>query len=211
MVAMALLPTVIGIRKATPLVAMVMLVMEAYLVYHYRHALNINVIWRVIAAAILGIPFGILFLSKLDEEIVLTVLGVVITGYALIALLKVRLPGLRHQAWGYFFGFLGGLLGGAYNTSGPPVILYGDCRGWSPEKFKSNLQGYFLAIGVVIVSGHLWNGGFTPQVWRYFLISLPVILLGILAGTSLDRFVNQEAFRKVVLGLLVVMGLRLIF
>ena len=210
MVAMALLPSVLGIKVATPLVALVMLVMEAYLIYHYRHALSIKVIWRVVMAAALGIPIGIIFLSRLDEKVVLTVLGVVITGYSLFALINVRLPQLKHPAWGYLFGLLGGLLGGAYNTSGPPVILYGDCRGWEPEAFKSNLQGYFLVVSIIVALGHAWDGNFTLDVWRYFLISIPALVVGILGGTSLDKFTNKETFRKAVLALLVIMGVRLI-
>ena len=34
--------------------------------------------------------------------------------------------------------------------------------------------------------------------------------LGLLAGTSLDRFLDPQVFRKIVLVLLVVMGVRLI-
>ncbi len=211
LVAMALLPPVLGIQTATPLVAIVMIPLEFYLLYHYRHALNVAGIWRVIVAAILGIPFGIIFLTQLNENLVLTVLGIVITGYSLFALLNLELPKMAHPAWGYFFGFLGGLLGGAYNTSGPPVIVYGNCLRWDPDEFKSNLQGYFLIASIAIAIGHTWDRNLTPEVWRLFLISLPAIAIGIWAGTSLDKFLNPETFRKIVLGLLILMGLRLIF
>jgi len=211
LVAMALLPPIIGIRTTTPFVALVLFPLVIYLLIHYRKALNIGVIWRITAAALIGIPIGILYLSQLDEGIVLTVLGVVITGYALYALLNFRLPQLSHPAWGYAVGFLGGLLGGAYNTAGPPVILYGDCRRWEPDEFKSNLQGFLLISSIVVNLGHTWNGNHTPEVWHYFLISLPALVLGVLAGATLNRYVNPAVFRKIVLVLLVVMGLRLIF
>lgn len=211
LVAMALLPPVLGIQTATPLVALIMLPLEIYLLLHYRHALNIAVIWRVILAAVLGIPLGIIFLSQLDEEIVLTALGIVITGYALFALLNLKLPKMAHPAWGYGFGFLAGLLGGAYNTSGPPVIVYGNCLRWDPDEFKSNLQGFFLISSIVIALGHAWDRNLTPEVWRFFLVCLPAVVIGIWAGTSLDKYLNPEIFRKIVLVLLIVMGIRLIF
>ncbi len=211
LVAMALLPPVLGIQIATPLVAIVMLPLEIFLLMHYRHALNVSVIWRVIVAAIVGIPFGIIFLTQLDEELVLAVLGMVITGYSLFALLNLKLPTMAHPAWGYGFGFIAGLLGGAYNTSGPPVIVYGNCLRWDPDEFKSNLQGFFLVASFFIAIGHAWDRNLTPEVWRLFLISLPAIVVGIWAGTSLDKYLNPESFRKIVLVLLVVMGLRLIF
>jgi len=211
LVAMALLPPIIGIQISTPLVALVMIPLEAYLIVHYRHALNISVIWRVVLASIVGIPFGILFLSQLNEKIVMTVLGLVISGYSLFALFKIRLPVLKNLAWGYLFGLLAGLLGGAYNTAGPPVIVYGNILGWKRGEFKSNLQGFFILTSLVVAAGHAWSGNLSPEVWRLFLISLPAIAIGSLAGTSLDNHLNPETFRKIVLILLVVMGVRMIF
>ena len=42
------------------------------------------------------------------------------------------------------FGFFAGILGGAYNTNGPPVVIYGSLRKWSPATFRATLQGYFF-------------------------------------------------------------------
>ena len=52
LVSMALLPAMIGIRVATPLVAVVALVLEIVLIVRYRQALDIKSIWRVILAAL---------------------------------------------------------------------------------------------------------------------------------------------------------------
>jgi uncharacterized membrane protein YfcA len=135
---------------------------------------------------------------------------VIITGYALYALLKFKLPELRHPSWAYGTGLLAGMLGGAYNTSGPPVIIYGNCRRWQPAEFKSNLQGFFVVNSLFVFIGHALGGNLTPLVWRYYLWSLPVLAVGIILGTSMDRLFNPETFRKIVLWLLVVMGVRLI-
>ena len=132
LIAMALLPPIIGIRVATPLVAVVVLALEIVLIIRFRQALDVKAIWRVVLAALIGTPFGVYFLTKVDEKISLTVLGVIITGYAIYALLGLKMPRLENSFWAYLAGLFGGLLGGAYNTSGPPVILYADCRRW-PE------------------------------------------------------------------------------
>ncbi len=216
MVAMALLPTVMGIHEATPLVALVMATIEVFLLIYYRQALNIGAVWRIIAASLVGIPLGILFLSRLDEGIALTVLGVFIVAYALYALLDaltnhIRLPKLEHSAWAYGFGLIAGMLGGAYNTSGPPVIIYGSCRRWDTAEFKSNLQGFFVVSGLVITLGHAWNGNLTPDVWQHYLWSIPAMALGILAGTQLDKYLKPVIFRRFVLVVLAILGIRLIF
>ena len=142
LVSMALLPSVISLQMATPLVALVAVAIESVLLVRYREALDVRAIWRVVIAAVIGTPLGVLFLSRVDESLALSVLGFVIAGYALYALFGFKLPHLEGSLWAYSAGLLGGLLGGAYNTSGPPVIVYADCRRWQPDVFKSNLQGY---------------------------------------------------------------------
>jgi len=211
LVSMALLPSLIGIRMATPLVALVAIAIEIVLLIRYREALELRSVWRVVLAALIGTPLGVLFLSHIDERISLTVLGIVITGYALYALIGLKLPRLEHSLWAYLAGILGGLLGGAYNTSGPPVIVYADCRRWSPLVFKSNLQGYFVISSLAVVVSHWLSGNFSDEVFHLFLWTLPFIALGLIAGLSLDRWLNPILFRRVVLVLLVLMGLRLMF
>lgn len=211
LVSMALLPTVTGIRLATPLVALVAIVIEVILLIRYRESLDVHAIWKMVVASVVGTPLGVLFLSRVDERIALTVLGVVIAGYALYALLGLKLPRLENPFWAYLSGFLGGMLGGAYNTSGPPVIVYGDCRRWSPDMFKSNLQGYFIVSSLVVAGSHALSGNFTPLVWRTFWWTLPFIGMGLLTGLSLDRWFHPVTFRRVVLVLLVFMGARLMF
>jgi uncharacterized membrane protein YfcA len=141
----------------------------------------------------------------------LAVLGFIIFGYALYALLGLKLPRLDGSIWAYAAGLVGGLLGGAYNTSGPPVIVYADCRRWSPNVFKSNLQGYFIISSLAVAVTHALTGNLTAPVWSAFWWTLPFIGVGLVAGLSLDRWLDPAAFRKVVLVLLILMGIRLIF
>jgi uncharacterized membrane protein YfcA len=215
LVAMTFLPAVLGIYQATPLIALVMATIEIFLLIHYRKALKITAIWPIIASSIAGIPLGIYFLSRLDERITMTVLGVIIVSYTLYALIEaftplIRLPELKHVAWAYLAGFLAGVLGGAYNTSGPPVIIYGHSKRWPTTEFKSNLQAFFVITSLIIVLGHAWDHNLSPAIWAYFLWSIPAMMIGIIAGTRLDKFIKPEIFRRVVLVLLLIMGMRLI-
>ena len=43
----------------------------------------------------------------------------------------------------YLFGFVAGVLGAAYNTSGVVITIYATLRDWSPDRFRSTLQSYF--------------------------------------------------------------------
>jgi uncharacterized protein len=210
LVSMPLLVAFLGIRTAAPLVAVVALIAELAILLRYRHALNLRAFTRLTAAAILAIPIGVLALRHVDEIIVTAILGIILIVYGLYALFRPNFPELSHPAWAYGFGFVAGMLGGAYNTSGPPVIVYGNCRRWPPAEFKSNLQGFFVVFGLIVIGVHAVSGNFTSAVWDNFLLSLPGVALGLITGFALSSRINAELFRKIVLVLLILLGVFLI-
>lgn len=211
LVSMPLLAGLLGIRVATPLVALVAITGEVVMLARYRHAFSLRAVARLSAASLLGIPLGVFLLRRVDAGVITAVLGAFIIIYALYALFSPTLPALAHHAWAYGFGFTGGVLSGAYNTSGPPVIIYGTCHRWDPAQFKSNLQGYFLLNSVVTLTAHTLGGSFTPVVWESYLWALPGIGLGLVVGFSLDGRLDPHRFRQVVLVLLIILGARLLF
>lgn len=207
---MPLLILIMDIQTATPLVALVAVTAEIVLLFRYRQHIGFRTVWRLSAASLIGIPLGVVGLSKIDSAIILTGLGVVITGYALYALLNLCLPRVEHPRWAFGFGFIAGLLSGAYNTSGPPVVIYGNCRRWQPQEFKANLQGFFLLNSFMVITSHTLTGHFTTEVIHYYFMALPAVIAALVAGLYLDRFINPLWFRKLILVLLVFLGLRLI-
>ncbi len=211
LVAMALLPNIIGIKDAIVLVALVGFIVDFGVLLRYRDSLQFKKVLPLILASFMGVPIGIFLLRRADEGLALVILGVTLTGYALYALSGLKLPELRGKSWAYSAGFLGGLLGGAYNTPGPPIIMYASCQEWEPDVFKGNLQTFFIQNSIIVVIGHWASGNFTADIWSLFWHGFPFLLTGLLTGLAMDRWINPEVFRKIVLVLLVIMGLRLIF
>jgi uncharacterized membrane protein YfcA len=210
LVAMAFLPGILDVRTAAPLVILVTSTLELILLIHLRANFRIRSVWRLMITTLLGIPLGVWGLRGLNAHFLLTALGVVIAGYALYAFFEFKLPTLEHPAWAFLAGFLSGLLGGAYSVSGPPAIIYANCRGWKPDEFKSNLQGFFLVGDGLTILNHAVVGNLTHLVWSNYLWALPIIALGLLAGAIVDRLLNPQFFRKLILAVLVIMGVRFI-
>ncbi|MCK4726258.1 MAG: sulfite exporter TauE/SafE family protein, partial [Anaerolineales bacterium] len=111
---------------------------------------------------------GLYAFKQVNPEIIVTLLGIILVAYAVYGLIHMTLPELKHPYWAYLMGFIAGIIGGAYNTSGPPVIIYGNCRRWPPKEFKGNLQGYFLVTNVVFILVHLISENLAVNVWKYF-------------------------------------------
>jgi hypothetical protein len=211
LVAMALLPNIIGIKDAIVLVALVAFVVDFGVLLRYRDSLQFKKVLPLILASFVGVPLGIFLLRRADEGLALAILGITLAGYALYALSGLRLLELKGKAWAYGTGFFGGLLVGAYNTPGPPIIMYASCKKWEPDVFKGNLQTFFIQNSIIVIIGHWASGNFTPDILSIFWRGSPYLLAGLFAGLAMDRWINPEVFRKIVLVLLVVMGLRLIF
>ncbi|MCP4357598.1 MAG: sulfite exporter TauE/SafE family protein [Chloroflexi bacterium] len=209
LVSMPLLTAVIGLTTAAPLVALFGVLAEIIILLRYREAVYIRPVVKLVVSAFVGIPLGLWLLQVVDPEIGAHALGVLVAGYALYALFNFRLPPLARSVWAYLFGFAAGALGGLYNTAGPPVIIYGSCRQWSPATFKGNLQGFFVPVSLMILVGHVVDGNVTAAVWRLLLVSIPAVGLGLLVGFALDGRIPAATFRKIVLALLLVIGLRL--
>ncbi|MBM3123430.1 MAG: hypothetical protein FJZ97_14775, partial [Chloroflexi bacterium] len=78
LVSMALLPPLLGLLTAAPLVALMAGTIEIGLLLRYRSALRFaNVKW-LSAAMIVGIPVGVLGLRAVPERLALAVLGIVL-------------------------------------------------------------------------------------------------------------------------------------
>lgn len=209
MIATPVLVALFGIRATVPLMAIIILELQLFMIVRYHTALNIRTVWRYSAAAVVGIPVGVLFLSRIPDVITVTLLGLVLIFYVLYSSLRFPVPALNNPHWVYLFGFLSGMGGGAYNMAAPPMIIYGTTQRWEPQLFKANLQGCFLIITVVAILTHALSGNVTGDVLQKSLIAIPFVMLGSLAGFSLDRFINPAFFRKIVLGLLLILGINL--
>lgn len=206
LVAMPLLAMLLGVRTATPLVAFAASTIAlAILAGNWRNV-DIRAAWRLVLASLVGIPFGLLLLKVAPESYVKAVLGVLLILYGCYNLFAPRLPVVGSENLAYVFGFVSGVLGGAYNTNGPPVVVYGTLRRWPPEHFRATLQGCFVLTGLMILAGHGVAGLWTPLVLRLYAYSVPAIALGIYLGAKLNRRIPRETFSRVVYIFLVIAG-----
>ncbi len=210
LVAMPLLALLIPLRTATPVVALIAsTIAVTLLIKEWRH-IDLRSTMKLIASTLLGVPVGILYLKNINENIVNLVLAVVLTGFSLYNLVKPSLHRLTDDRWAYPFGLIAGILGGAYNTNGPPVILYGILRGWKPESFRATLQSYFLPAGGAIMVGQGLAGLWTRAVLTTYLYSLPLVFLAIILGLKISRLIPAQKFHKYVYILLLGLGIILL-
>jgi uncharacterized membrane protein YfcA len=90
--------------------------------------------------------------------------------------------------------------------NGPPLAFYGALRKWAPSNFRATLQGYFLPASIAGMAGYWFAGLWTPVVNRFYLLSLPGMLLGIYLGRFINRRVSARDFPRYVHAGLILIG-----
>jgi uncharacterized membrane protein YfcA len=205
LIAVPLLAFFIPVEEAVPLAALLSITVAAIVVLQdWRKIHFVSVGWLVFST-LLGIPLGLWLLAKVEEAIVKAILGVIILGFSSYCLLNGGRFRLATDRSAWLFGFFAGVLGGAYGMNGPPLVIYGSLRHWTPEQFRANLQGYFLPASLVGMLGYSVAGLWTFAVTRYYLWSLPIALAAVVLGRALNRRMRGNSFLRVIhVGLLLI-------
>ena len=168
--------------------------------------------WRPIAilgvGIGLGIPLGAWILKQGDPRFILVILGWFLMAAGLVFL---RLPtGGRHHppAWlGPPTGLVSGVLTGLFGTGGPPLIIWYHLTAGSKSAFRGHLMTIFLLMSVVRVPSYLIGGLVTvPRLWSTLAVR-PAVLFGAWLGHRLHIQLSEVVFRRMVAGLLFILGL----
>ena len=194
LIAVPLLAFVLPVGIAAPVAVLVSITVAVIvLAQDWRHVNVRSAAWLV-GSTLVGIPLGLILLRTVPEPIVKGALGVVVAGFAALTLWRQGVYELHDDRHAWLFGVSAGVLGGAYGMNGPPLVVYGALRRWPPERFRATLQGYFLPASIIGMAGYWIAGLWTPSVNRYYLLSLPTVLVAIAAGRAINRRVDARRF-----------------
>lgn len=209
LIAVPLLALLLPVQVAAPLAVLVSITVALVVVIQDWRNVHVRSAGWLVVSTLFGIPLGLLMLKTVSESIVKEVLGAFIIAFALYSL-GGRKPELHSDKLAPAFGFVAGILGGAYGMNGPPLVVYGVMRRWQPLQFRATLQGYFLIASIVGMAGYALTGLWTLTVSRYFLLALPLALVAIFLGRAVHRRLSAARFLVCVNVGLVVIGVLLL-
>ncbi len=210
LIAMPLLSFFVPIEFATPFVGLAAVAITISILAGEWRNIEFKSVFLLIIAAVIGIPVGIFYVKGLYDELLKVILGVIIILFSLFNLTKPELFYLKNDKLAFVFGFVGGVLGGAFNTSGPAVVIYSVLRKWNPKTIRATLQGVFLPTGIFIAIGHGIAGLWTKHVVINFLVSLPLIINAVIIGGFLNKKFKKDRFTKYIYILLILIGTLLV-
>jgi uncharacterized protein len=212
LIAVPLLALILPVEIAAPVVVLLSITIAAVVVVQDWRKIHIRSTGWLLLPTFAGIPLGIMLLGSSHQNIVKAVLAIIIVAFSGYFLTGKSTPELRNDSrpWLLGCGFLAGVLGGAYGMNGPPLVIYGAMRRWSPRHFRATLQGYFLPASIVAMAGYWFAGLWVPAVTHYYLVSLPAALPAIFLGRAINGRLRGDSFLKYVYGGLVCIGIILL-
>lgn len=209
LVGMPLLSLFLSIKFVAPLIALFLPLITGLLTFRLRNDFDYRKILPLITGAAFGIPLGVFFLLEFSDKVIKTTLGVFLIVYSTYSLLTRRTP-FKMPVWSaYVLGFLGGTLGGVFNTTGPPAVLYVSSQDWEKIKILASLNFFIFASSIMVFLVHLLSGNFTGEIIKTFLILIPVMVAGMIFGVRGNRKFNEDKYKKSLFVVLIIIGLTL--
>jgi uncharacterized membrane protein YfcA len=206
LIAVPLLALVIPVEVAAPIAVLVSITVAGIVVLQDWREIHVRSAGKLVFSSVFGIPLGLLLLKMVAEPVVKAALATVIIAFSLYSLMARSRHELKNDKLAWLFGFSSGVLGGAYGMNGPPLVVYGALRGWSPGRFRATLQGYFLPASLMVACGYVAVGLWTSTVSRFYLFSLAPVVVATLVGRTMNRRMDGSRFRVYIHIVLLIVG-----
>jgi len=164
--------------------------------------------WTILLALVPSVAFGVWFLNSLEGNSHLLILGLTLIGFAVHSLsgFSFLISKERQSFAGVFTGLVAGLVGVLTSINGMFFIMYLVGIGTDRQAFRAAIALLFIVSGVLINSG-FWFAGLLNQ--NNILIGLLVLIpcfLGMSFGNKIGERIPNDAFRRVILYVLLLIG-----
>lgn len=207
MVAVPVAAMFIPMHELVPLSCILNVVMDCCIaLMHFRHC-RVSAMWPMLAGSLPGAFAGLYVLQLVSGAVLQGAVGALLLYYVYWQH-SVRVRQAQGESWmrGGAAGFGAGLLGTAISFDGPPVGAYGLYAGWNPRVFLGTLGVFFVIRGTMTCILQAGADMYTPAVLEYAQYGIPATMLGTLCAFPVTKHINQNAFRRVLLGVIVVAG-----
>ncbi|WP_397449550.1 sulfite exporter TauE/SafE family protein [Pseudomonas sp. NA-150] len=168
-------------------------------------------LFRLLPCMAVGCTLGVVFLLNLKSDVLLLLMGLFITAYALYSLLvKVR-PTQLAAGWAIPMGTVGGLFGALFGSGGFLYAIYLNSRLPAKEQVRATQAALISCSTIVRLSLFLLAGVYAElSLLLLAACLLPAMALGSWIGRSLTMKLSREAFVRLVTWLVLASGIALI-
>lgn len=164
---------------------------------------------RFIIGSVFGLPIGITVFLLLDITSFKIGVSVLILLLTLLLVLRFRMK--QTDKRDFVIGGFSGTLTASIGMPGPPILLYFSGTDATKEKIRGTALTYYLFIYFVSFIIQLIFAGTTQTTWLYSAAALPIVIIGMVLGQVIFRWINQKVFQVVTYLILFFTGIYLLF
>jgi uncharacterized protein len=183
------------------------LLTQGYGVWKLRRSLNWRSIAPFIAGGAIGVPIGTMVLTYFDPVYLRFGVGFLLVVYGVHGLLQPKFTPVDAGVTGdASAGLANGVLCGLTGLPGFIITIWCQMRGCSKDVQRAVFQPVMLAAIVMTAAALGISGAITVEVLKLYLLGLPAMLAGLWLGFKLYGKLDDAAFRKIILALLIFSG-----
>jgi uncharacterized membrane protein YfcA len=204
-----LVALLVGPKEAVVGLTMIGLVLVAQLSLRGRGHVDRPTVGVVTAAAIVGMPLGLVVLVLADDRVLTVVIAIAVIAFSLVLWRGARVPSGRGTD--VTAGFTAGILSTSTGTSGPPIVIALSAKQLEPAVFRATISAIFLVQSAAALVAFAIGGQITRDAVAVALAGLPGVIAGSIVGERGFRRLDTPKFRRVVLGMLFLSGVVALF
>ena len=212
-VAGAILLHVFQPSEAVPLMMACSVGVQTSTLLTLRHQMRWKESLFLIAGGLLAMPIAVFLLQSADTRSLQIAFGGLITTYAAYSLFRPalsHLPTIDHQGRNLLIGFGGGLIGGLTAMPGALPTIWCDMHGMPKDQQRGLVQPFIAAMQVSALLLMLSRHELPSTILIDLAVSLPPLAAGTMLGILMFRRINEAAFRRIILIMLLISGLSLV-
>ncbi|MDC1106271.1 sulfite exporter TauE/SafE family protein [Prolixibacteraceae bacterium] len=151
--------------------------------------------WLIIGG-LAGIIPGVLLLQSWNPGILKISVGIIFVLLSILFLSGFRFR-INHPIRAQIIaGSTAGFLGGALSVSGPPLVLFLTSMRFTNQEFRLHFAIFSVLTSSMAFAGYWISGIISLQVWKIFLISFPILVLGTIIGQKLSKRISIIFFQR---------------
>jgi len=165
---------------------------------------------RLLPCMAIGCTLGVIFLLNLKSDLLLLLMGLFISAYAVYSLWVKARPAQLSAAWAVPMGTVGGLFGALFGSGGFLYAIYLNSR--LPKEAARATQSALISCSTVVRLSLFVIAGVYAELPLLILALclLPAMALGLWIGRRLSMKLSREAFVRLVTWLVLASGIALI-
>ncbi|MHB1393326.1 MAG: sulfite exporter TauE/SafE family protein [Clostridia bacterium] len=206
-ICMSLWPLVLSIQSSAVLQFFAALLCIAYVAIKLHTHINYKLLITPLIFSLTGGYLGLIALNTSNDEWLKKCFGVtlvILSLYLYKYSQKIRVPANRVSA--VIAGITAGILGGLFNITGPPMVLYYMAATDNKEEYNATLQAFFAINLIFKIFISYFLGTITPEIVSLIPIVLIGSAFGTLIGIKVFNHLNSDTVKKYVYLFMAVIG-----